>query len=124
MSHRYRRRGSTARQVAWYLTAIAMIGVVALADELLRHGLLTVLAVAGPVAGYAVGRVHSRRPRRRAVRRRWAEHSRRAEILQADHDQTRPLAPGGREASTQPGMTRARLLADPRSGAHPLDGPR
>lgn len=124
MSHRYRHRGSTSRQVAWYLTALAAVGAVALADELLRHGLLTVLALAGPVAGYAAGRVHGRRLRRQAVQRHRANHDGWAEILPADRDESRQPRPGVRKATTGPGEDRARLLADPRSGARPLSGPR
>ena len=44
------RRWSPARMVALYLLALAAVGAVAVADELIRHGLLLMLALAGPAA--------------------------------------------------------------------------
>jgi hypothetical protein len=113
MSRRRRPRRSTAQMIAWYLTALAAIGTVAMADELLRHGLLAVLALVGPLAGYVAGRVHGAR--------RVARGRRGAAPLPAAW---RPEAPG--RPADAPGLpaarlvTRARLLADPRSGARPL----
>jgi hypothetical protein len=114
---RRRPRRSTARMIAWYLTALAAIGAVAVADELLRHGLLAVLALAGPLAGYVAGRVHGAR---RAARGRRA-----AAPLPAAWRPVVPGQPG--EAPDLPAarpVTRARLLADPRSGARPLGSDR
>jgi hypothetical protein len=117
MSRRHHRRGATGRQVAWYLTAIALIGVVAVADELIRHGLVLVLALGGPLAGYVAGRVHG--ARKVAQARRTAAPPPAA---------WRPAVPG--QPAEAPGVpaarsvTRARLLTDPRSGARSLRGDR
>jgi hypothetical protein len=113
MSRRRRPRRSTARMVAWYLTALAAIGVVAVAHELLRHGLLAVLALAGPLAGYLAGRVHGAR---RVARGRRTAAPLPAAWRPAVQDQ--PAESPGPPAARR--VTRARLLAEPRSGARPL----
>lgn len=54
-------RRSSARAVGWYLAAITVICVLAVANDLIRRGALIALAVAGTAAGYALGRRHGQR---------------------------------------------------------------
>jgi len=55
-------RGRTlARQIRLYLLAVAAIGVLSVADDVIRHGALVLLAAAGTAGGFVLGRRFGRR---------------------------------------------------------------
>jgi hypothetical protein len=44
------------RDVLWFVTALMAVAVLAVADDLIRHGLLVLVAVALGAAGFLIGR--------------------------------------------------------------------
>jgi hypothetical protein len=74
------RKHSTIAAVAWYLAAVAIIAMLAVADDLIRHGMLVLAATLAVPAGFYAGRRSGRIADRRAATRR-LEDSQREQLV-------------------------------------------